>query len=252
MSRLRHLLRAPRSSARRLPRPSPALALAAVALFLAAGGPAAAVDTATAAARLMVTGKQVKDSSLASRDIKNGSLLAKDFKPGQLPGAQSGTRGPQGDRGPQGERGPEGARGPQGERGEAGPAGPFPQSLPSGATVRGAFGTQCCLNSSGVMLTWDTISFGYTLASAPTPHYVKSGTTPPAECPGTKAMPQAAPGHLCVFEARAYNVDNERAVFDPTSGVTNRDTTGRAGAAVYATTTGANPTVMGSWAVTAP
>src|ERR687894_1964830 len=63
--------------------PSPATAMAAAALFLAAGGPAAAVDAADAGVGL-VTGKQVKNNSIASSDIKNGSLTAKDFRPGVL------------------------------------------------------------------------------------------------------------------------------------------------------------------------
>src|SRR5918998_6947089 len=74
----------------RMKRPSPATALAAGALFLAAGGPASAVDAADAAGRL-ITGKQVKNNSLDSRDIKNGSLTAQDFKKGVLP--RAGTPG---------------------------------------------------------------------------------------------------------------------------------------------------------------
>jgi len=68
-------------------RPSPALVVAFIALFVAGAG------TATAA-RLIggkeirnnsVTGKDIRNSSLGNRDVKNGSLLRRDFKGGQLP-----------------------------------------------------------------------------------------------------------------------------------------------------------------------
>jgi hypothetical protein len=85
-----------------LHRPHPATALAAAALFLAAGGPAAAVDTANAGARL-ITGKQVKNNSIDSRDIKDGSLTAKDFKKGVL--GQAGSSGSAGSNGAPGANG---------------------------------------------------------------------------------------------------------------------------------------------------
>ena len=72
-----------------------------LALFVALGG--------TATAALLITGKNVKDSSLTGADIKNRSLTGKDvrkrsllantFKDGHLP------RGPQGPQGPQGPKG---------------------------------------------------------------------------------------------------------------------------------------------------
>jgi hypothetical protein len=109
--------------------------MAGFALFLAAGGPAAAVDGADAATKL-ISGKQIKNNSVDTRDIKDGTLTAKDFKRGVLGGVggagspntpgnqgEAGARGPQGEtgpQGPQGERGPAGERGPQGEAGKDG------------------------------------------------------------------------------------------------------------------------------------
>ena len=52
---------------------------------------------------------------------------------------------------------------------------------------------------------YQSISFGFELASAPTPHYVASGAVPPAECPGTAANPIALPGHLCLYEWSQFN-----------------------------------------------
>jgi hypothetical protein len=125
--------------------------MAGVALFLAAGGPAAAVDAADAGTKL-ITGKQIKNNSIDSRDIKDGSLTAKDFKKGVLgsagigspssPGAP-GENGQNGAQGPQGERGPQGLPGLQGERGAQGPAGPQGErGLPGADGKDGAQGIQ--------------------------------------------------------------------------------------------------------------
>ena len=72
-----------------------------LALFVALGG--------TATAAMLITGKNVKDSSLTGADIKNRSLTGKDvrkrsllannFKNGQLPRGPQGLQGPKGDTG---------------------------------------------------------------------------------------------------------------------------------------------------------
>jgi hypothetical protein len=79
-------------------RPSPALVLACIAVFLAATG--------GAVAGVQINGKQIKDGSITGKDIKNDSLTGTDIK--------GDTRGPEGPRGPQG---PPGAQGPQGPAG---------------------------------------------------------------------------------------------------------------------------------------
>ena len=84
--------------------------IALVALFFAIGGPSFAANAVSSAAKL-ITGKQIKDSSVTTKDIKNGSLLSADFKPGQLPSA---TQGPKGDNGQQGPKGDAGAPGQDG------------------------------------------------------------------------------------------------------------------------------------------
>lgn len=76
-----------------------------------------ATGTAGAAAKL-ITGAQVKDSSLTGKDIKNGSLTASDFARGQLPAGAQGPAGPQGAAGPQGPAGAAGATGPAGPKGD--------------------------------------------------------------------------------------------------------------------------------------
>src|SRR4051794_28952451 len=78
-----------------------------LALFVALGG--------SATATLLVTGKNVKNSSLTGADVKNSSLtsldvkdrslLASDFKSGQLPVGAQGPQGIPGVAGPKGESG---------------------------------------------------------------------------------------------------------------------------------------------------
>jgi hypothetical protein len=91
-------------------------------LFVVLGGSATA-------ARVLITGKNVKDGSLTGADIKkdsivsshikNGSLLGEDFKAGQLPAGPKGDTGPQG---PKGDSGSQGAKGDAGSQGVAGTA----------------------------------------------------------------------------------------------------------------------------------
>jgi hypothetical protein len=81
-------------------RPSPAIVVAILAAVFACAG--------TATAARVITGKQIKDSSITSTDVKNGSLLKGDFKRGQLP---AGATGPQGLRGPAGPPGANGVNG---------------------------------------------------------------------------------------------------------------------------------------------
>src|SRR5215208_1934951 len=73
-------------------RPSPALVLSCVAVFLSAAGGAVAAG--------QISGKQIKDGSITGKDIKNDSLTGTDIK--------GNIRGPEGPRGPQG---PQGAAG---------------------------------------------------------------------------------------------------------------------------------------------
>jgi hypothetical protein len=99
-----------------------AIAIAAVALFVAAGGPAQAAS--------MITGARIKDGSVSGRDvransitssdvrdirgsdIRDGSLSAADFGRGSLPAADKGAKGDKGDKGDKGEKGDKGDPGP--------------------------------------------------------------------------------------------------------------------------------------------
>lgn len=91
------------------------------------------------------------------------------------------------------------------------------------------------------------LSFGVTLAAAPTAHYIQTGAAVPAGCSGTAAAPSADPGHLCVFETQAFNVGATRFV---TNLAFNANTATPTGAWLYGTTLGASYGFFGgSWAM---
>jgi len=77
----------------------------------------------------MVSGKNVKDSSLTGKDLKDGSVTGTDVGDGSIaagdlaPGTlQAGPQGPKGDPGAGGQRGEQGKEGVAGIAGEAGSA----------------------------------------------------------------------------------------------------------------------------------
>ena len=59
---------------------------------------------------------------------------------------------------------------------------------------------------------WDSISFGFELASAPQEHFLPAGAASTAQCPGTAVNPLAAPGHLCVYESQSARTAAGRAL----------------------------------------
>ena len=80
----------------RMPRVSPALVVAVVALVAATAAPALSLK--------LITGGQIKDKSITGRDVKNHSLRPVDFR-----GSVRGPAGPAGAPGPQGPAGPAGS-----------------------------------------------------------------------------------------------------------------------------------------------
>jgi hypothetical protein len=165
---------------------------------------------------------QLKKDAVTSAKVKDHSLLADDFKAGQLP---------------------------KGDKGDPGPPGPYPDQLPSGKTVRGAYSVSGTAINGGNIAS-SGIPFGFALASAPTAHYIPVGGQPSEACPGNAASPEAARGHLCVYEGFASNVQDHGFV-DPLNW--NLNTSRRYGAIVWIIGA-ANGVFMatGSWAVTAP
>jgi hypothetical protein len=214
--------------------------IAYLALFFALGGTSIAAVNA------------LPKNSVGSAQIKNGAIQKVDLAKrtvSSLRGLRGtrGLQGPAGPQGPAGTAGATGAQGIQGIQGIQGPPGPFPDgNLPAGKTIRGTYSLYGHASGTGEW-TYGSISFGYRLAAAPTIHYIKNGDTPPPECPGTVAAPEAAAGHLCVYESSTIgNVSPNR------DALTQVGADGsRMGASVYTTPAAAgNYYTFGTWAVT--
>jgi hypothetical protein len=75
-----------------------------LALFVALGSSSMAAPARDAAKKL-ITGAQIKNSTITTHDIRNRSLLKVDFKAGQLPAGPKGDPGVQGPKGDQGSKG---------------------------------------------------------------------------------------------------------------------------------------------------
>ncbi|HWB69486.1 MAG TPA: hypothetical protein VG518_05875 [Solirubrobacterales bacterium] len=208
--------------------------VACLALFIALGGAAYA---GTQLPRNSVGTEQLKKNAVNGSKVRNHSLTAADFGRGQLPA------GPKGREGGQGREGPQGKVGAQGEEGARGGPGEFPETLPSGKTLRGIY------SFAGHKTTGYSPNFAIVyqppLAFQPTLNLVKEGEGPTAACPGGPNDPQAAPGSLCVYEAR-----NDSAT---ELNVLESETGGRLGALLFADVSeNTNFEFDGSWAVTAP
>src|SRR4051812_41146463 len=93
-------------------RPSPAMVVALLALFVAMGGTGYAAlklpkDSVGAKqiAKDAVGSPEIKNGAVGTSEVKNGSLVQRDFKQGQLPQGAQGPQGPKGDPGQQGVQG---------------------------------------------------------------------------------------------------------------------------------------------------
>lgn len=143
----------------------------------------------------------------------------------------------------------QGPPGNTGAKGDPGPPGPFPATLPSGQTIRGSYRVNNQMVSGTPVLVFDTESFVYPLASAPTVNVIPISGAPTSQCPGSAANPQAAPGNLCIYAALGLLGPNPVCVIDPTAnlGCAQSATTGFT---VSINTNDAFST--GTWAVAAP
>jgi hypothetical protein len=165
-------------------------AMATVAVFVALGG------VGYAAAKL-------PRNSVGARQLKKEAVT-----PAKLSLKSKATlTGPAGRTGATGPRGPEGPRGLRGEKGETGNPGSsalLSTELKRDLTLRGRFNIDELATQAG-QIHGDSISFGFTLAAAPTVE--KIGSTPTANCPGNVEDPRAAPGFLCLYRQTESDVE---------------------------------------------
>ena len=198
-------------------------------LVVVAIAAALAASTATATATTMITGAQIKNGSVSGKDIRDGSLAKRDLSAAvrkrlRRAGPASGPQGAAGGQGAQGPRGRPGAPGPVGERGPVGPAGTqgakgepgargdkgeagasvFAATIPSGTTVRGAWGYRV---ANQITNTHELVeSFPVPAPTALTSTDVNFGSAPgtfaqdldPA-CTGSLEQPTAPAGKVCIY-----------------------------------------------------
>ncbi len=115
---------------------------------------AALAASATAGAASLITGKQIKNNSVASVDIRNGSLTGADVRNSSLTGAdvrngslsdadlsakaRAALKGQAGSPGAPGPQGAPGAQGQKGDKGDAGPVGQI-QGAAAGGDLTGTY-----------------------------------------------------------------------------------------------------------------
>jgi hypothetical protein len=123
-----------------------------------------------------------------------------------------------------------------------------PTALPPGRTLRGTYFVGSS-SAEGNELATGQISFPLQVARPPVAHFVRLNAPASSACGGTPALPTAAPGHLCVYEARQSQAREHR-VLDPLSG---RSGTVRAWGAALSVRSirGGDVFSAGTWAVTA-
>jgi hypothetical protein len=231
-------------------RPSPAMAVAFIALLAALSGTAAAlpgkngVDSGDIKngqvkgrdiAKNAVTGKKVKNSSLIGPDVKNASLTGLDINEsslGKVPSAAASDNATH-------------ASAADNSAALGGdPASKFLRAgrLRSGQTLTGTYALAAHIES-GWFIPATQISFPVPLDAAPAVTYVPPAGTNP-NCPGTVNDPSAPPGRLCVYGRRQ----------DGGVPFLEQEASGRTGFRLFpnAGTPPVNTQYDGTWAVTAP
>src|SRR5580765_1683216 len=150
-------------------RPSPALVISIIALFVALGG------TGYAALRLPA-------NSVGSAQVINGSLQTADLA-ARTKTALHGKAGPVGAVGPQGPSGPRGAQGTDGPRGAAG--------LQGGPGIQGATGPAGTPGQNGTNATINGVAAGGDLAGTFPSPTIKGGSITSDKFAGGATAPNA-------------------------------------------------------------
>jgi len=217
------------------------MVIACVALVVALSGTAVAAVIVSSPSQLgknVVTAKKIKKNAVTSKKVKDNSLLAKDFKAGQLPA---------------------GAKGDKGDKGDPGTS-VFNSSIPSGQTVKGAWGGLFATPTANTYSYGPRITFpvpapvGLTDAqvSFPTGTTNAGAADQDAACTGTPDVPTAPAGKVCIYvDTQSASVSLLRAL--QLDGENTEQS--KLGFAVQFTATGAanaSTNARGTWAYTAP
>lgn len=218
--------------------------------------------TATAGAAALITGKQIKDGTIQLKDL---SASAKK----SLRGAQ-GPRGPQGESGtpgPQGLQGPPGNPGTPGAKGDTGDPGASlfsATTLPSGVTVRGAWGGRYIAAIPGSQQNSYLLTYSFPLRApqnlSDTDVQFGAATAAPVgdadpACTGSVANPTAPAGKVCIYveEATRSNTTLTGFKLRAASGTSNAaDSYGFEVRMVDGGTVPGTMRAEGTWAYTAP
>jgi hypothetical protein len=228
---------------KRIHRPSPALAISLIALFVALGG--------TGYAAVVINGKNLKNKSVAGKKLKNktitggkvkgntlGGAQINESKLGKVPSAEKATSASAADHATSADTAANAT-----SLGGAQASG-FLRSgaLQSGQTLTGAY-VVAFSRAAGEFTQGGAISFPIPLSEAPDVTYLPPGSPATAECPGTASNPLATPGRLCVYGARQ---DAGIPSLEAQSG-------GRTGFRIFPNDPDAGSTqIDGTWAVTGP
>jgi hypothetical protein len=235
-----------------LRRPSPALVLAIIALILATSGTS-------------IAGTQVVNRLITSRQIKDGSIQLRDLSP-RARRVLKGNRGLRGVPGRQGTAGTSGAKGDKGDQGEPGTSLFNAATIPSGTTIRGAWGGRYIAAIAGnqqnsylltysfplpapVRLRDSDVQFGATTAGP-------VGDADPT-CTGSVASPTAPAGKVCIYVNEGPNGTRSNSTLTgfklQAAGVnTDGDAYGFTVRMVDAGTVPGTVRAEGTWAYTAP
>lgn len=242
----------------KVPRVSPAMGVALVALAFAVGGSSFAQGAATRVGKL-ISGSSIKRGSITGSRIKANSLTGKQINEKSLatvPSAATAARAQVADRATNAQRATNADNAlTLGGTAAAGFLTYATQPIPSGATVTGAFGfagTVTDLAATGNDLE-QVVSLPGTASSDLTDATVNFGPSVSAAdgdpaCAGNAGAPTAPPGKVCLYLATAAGTGTA------VEGLAIPGLPGsRAGFAVHAVSaTAASTGVFGVWAYTAP
>jgi hypothetical protein len=231
-------------------RPSPALVISLIALFVALGGtgyaalslPKNSVGTKQLK-KNAVTGSKNKKNAVTSSKVKNHSLTGADINLGALgtvPSASNAGHANVADSATNAGH----ATTADSAANATGLAGP----LASGQTLIGYVDSAGHVGA-GEIAPETSISFPIPLAAAPAFHIIPVGGPSTGACPGTANTPSAAPGNLCIYESTLVNTTGFSLPdgLNPVSGPTRFGLPGLLGAS-----TNGDYIARGAWAVTAP